>query len=215
MSSRDYEIGGVFAICGKANAGKTTIANILQDKLTKLAAGGVLDKNITVRKVAFADALKEVIAKTFDITVDEIEAIKRDANTCATLGNHTLSVRKLLQRFGTEAMRGTFGDNFWTDYLITNIRGANNIAIIDDCRFVNELDSLDAAFGVDKVCTIMMRYDPDIDSNHPSECGIVTKNDGYFDIVFDNNGHKLNLDSAANKIVEYYMRDFIRLPLIQ
>jgi hypothetical protein len=108
--------------------------------------------------------------------------------------------REFLQRYGTEAHRDIFGQNFWVDYLIPNddperLRAnfANaTIGIISDLRFDNEAERIHELGGV--VWNIE-RNGIERD-DHSSEAGVdpslidcTIKNDGSLGDLYKTVGH--------------------------
>lgn len=111
-ASKIYRI----AICGRAGAGKTTLANALKDEI-KLRT----DKTACI--VGFADKLKDVCKELFGMTTKD---------------------RKLLQDVGT-ALRN-IRNTVWIDYLIDNyVTGNPKPVIVHDVRYENEALRLLAA----------------------------------------------------------------------
>ena len=113
-SSKIYRI----AICGRAGAGKTTLANALSDEI-KLRTG----KAASI--VGFADKLKDVCREIFRMESKD---------------------RELLQGVGT-ALR-SIRDTVWIDYLMDNhVTGKTEPIIVHDVRYENEaLRLLSAGF---------------------------------------------------------------------
>lgn len=99
-------------LAGFAGAGKDTTFDRL------VAIGGEKFERHSV-----ADPLKESIAALFDVTLDQLEAMKRsesahvmlDGGREAPEGSISMSMRKFMQRYGTEAHRDVFGEDFWLD----------------------------------------------------------------------------------------------------
>jgi hypothetical protein len=128
----------IIGLTGKKGSGKDTIATHL------------IESNGFVR-VAFADPLKESVAALFDISRDLIEQLKNDEAALVTLSLYDvdqsyaeLSVREFLQRYGTEAHRGVFGDQFWLDATrgrITRLlEDGYRDLVFTDVRFDNEAE---------------------------------------------------------------------------
>ena len=106
-------------ITGVAGSGKSTVAEYIE-------------KRYGYKEYALGDKLKELtyrLLKTFDVPVNLVDDLY-DVNT-------KCKYRKYLQLIGTECMRGTFGDDFWSEQLNNVIKNENK-AIISDVRFINE-----------------------------------------------------------------------------
>lgn len=55
-------------------------------------------------------------------------------------------IRELLQRFGTEVGRALYGDNFWVDRVVSQIKPGGKY-VISDVRFPNEAQAVHNAGG--------------------------------------------------------------------
>lgn len=116
----------VVLISGKQGSGKSTLADNLVSNLK--------EKGYSVHRTRFAKVLYEMhdaaiaVAKKYDIQAGPKEG-------------------EMLQWLGTEWGRNLKGQNVWVDALKKDLNLAQaagaEIAVIDDCRFENELDFLD------------------------------------------------------------------------
>lgn len=61
-----------------------------------------------------------------------------------TISNYYITIRQLLQTFGTEIIREYFGDNFW---VIRTLLDGKNL-IISDLRFINEYNQIKKENGI-------------------------------------------------------------------
>lgn len=103
-------------ISGKAEAGKTTTANIIISELEKLGLKAV--------KLAYGDEVKETAKKVWGWNGKKDEA-----------GRH------LLQWWGTDVVRAK-RPNYWVESvvrLVDVLDGVVDYVLIDDCRFPNEI----------------------------------------------------------------------------
>jgi hypothetical protein len=144
-------------ISGFKRSGKDTSADYIVSKLPKAV------------KRSFAGPLKQIIADTLGITIEQLEDLK---NTGATFkyGEDEMSFRLLLQRFGTEAMKGVFGDKIWAHLLIDSVKDGE-ITVVSDWRFVEEYSALKDEFN--KVYTIRIHSGDIIEDTHSSEIGLL------------------------------------------
>lgn len=99
----------VLGLAGYAGAGKDTVMERL------IVLGGQ-----RFRRLSIADPLKLAMANLLDMSVEQVETMKRnpDAGVDILDGEATirfLPMRVLLQRMGTEMGRKTFGQHFWLD----------------------------------------------------------------------------------------------------
>jgi hypothetical protein len=113
-------------ICGKAGAGKDTIADHLI-------------KEYGFERISLADPIKRLVKDVFVLDNDTVyDRIKREEPLDQWNG---WSVRKLLQFIGTELFREKIDDEIWVKSLwfrIQNNKEKN--FVISDVRFKNELD---------------------------------------------------------------------------
>jgi hypothetical protein len=130
----------IIAFTGKRGSGKSTAAAYL-----------IKEHEFELR--AFADPLKKSFAALFDIRYHEIEKFKNDPNTFIEirtvdtsyeneyLSGPVMTFREALQRYGTEAHRDIFGEDFWVDLALplppVGFYVGRKI-VIHDCRFLNE-----------------------------------------------------------------------------
>jgi hypothetical protein len=114
-----------------------------------------LVKEHNFERKAFADPLKRSIAALFDIPFFEIDKLKnRDVlvgigeigepeyqQWIQYIGIKGLTFRELLQRYGTEAHRDIFGDNFWVDITLP-VQGfyPGRAIVVTDVRYRNEAE---------------------------------------------------------------------------
>ena len=194
----------IFVLCGRANSGKNALADVLQSKLEILRNTNVIHG--TIGKFAFADPIKEILSTSFSVPIEKIDDLKRSDSETFSIGGEHLTMRQILQRFGSDACQEIFGQTVWADLLCKRIANTD-YPIITDCRFEFEVDVLDKNFGMDQV--FLVKLTSDETSPHLSENDIVKKNDKFFDAVFDNTDHQLDLDAAANRIIELFARDLV------
>ena len=103
---------------------------------------------------------------------------------------HYITIRQLLQVFGTECMRSTFGDNIW---ILSTLKDSSN-KIISDLRFKVEWEAIQKLGGI----TIYIHRNIAKPGNHASEKEL---EDLYinqqFSYVIDNND---SLESLFNNL---------------
>lgn len=138
----------ILGLAGRAGAGKDTVAARMQ----------VLTGRPVVH-ASFAAPLKRSVAALFDMTVESVEQwkladrafIRGDALGGASGMNYpfaeygAMTMREVLQRYGTEAHRDVFGDTFWVDQGIAAVVEAHargDLVVFTDCRFDNEVDAI-------------------------------------------------------------------------
>jgi hypothetical protein len=134
---------------GKIGAGKNEAAKRL-----------ALFSPIPVVEVSYARKLKESVAALFDITLDEIEECKNDESVRVRVGrsewgaSRGMTFREFLQRYGTEAHRDVFGQNFWVDAALPFLGMVpgqfyeDKLYAVTDVRFQNEKERIESLGGV-------------------------------------------------------------------
>ena len=98
-------------------------------------------------RLAFADKIKESLAALFGVSMREIDILKEEGGMFKVESQsfeHSYSWRTFAQRYGTEAHRELFGDNFWVDMTLPFDSGndwwddSKHLVIVTDVRFKNE-----------------------------------------------------------------------------
>jgi hypothetical protein len=122
-------------IKGLAGHGKDTVANIITDYLSPTIA----------TKVSFADPLKEILSIVSGIPKDKIDQSKTD-----TVPEFGMTVRTMLQKIGTDAMRNQVDDEVWIKIAERRIKDIprHKIVIFPDVRFENEMNFIKRNKGV-------------------------------------------------------------------
>jgi len=147
----------ILGLAGLAGSGKTTIADEL------VAAHGF------ERRLSLADPLRVMLAELDPIVGWDPDVGPVRWNDAMTAGYRPArarwpEMRRLLQRLGTEAGRGTLGEDVWVEHLMGRIGPLEDV-VVDDVRFPNEVAAIQAAGGV--VCWVER---PGVEKmGHPSE----------------------------------------------
>lgn len=198
----------IILINGAKRSGKDFTASLLTKKLDR-----TLGKTQTM---SFATPLKQVVADTFGISMEQLEEFKNNHTEydikCMAYPNNqpavnflTTDFRLVLQRFGTEGMKPVFGESVWADITARDakeafIDGAWYV-IVPDFRFNIESETIKAleGFSDTKVVTLKIRND-DIDTSdaHASEREL---DDYEFDYVIDNTGYNPNLGELVDEFI--------------
>ena len=96
------------------------------------------------------------------------------------INDYYLSMRQLLQMYGTEIIRNLFGDKFW---VLRTFAEPGNL-IISDLRFKTEYESVKEKDGI--VIYIDRNLEPGL---HPSEQEVIELlNDNKYDYIIYNDG---------------------------
>lgn len=168
---------------GKAQSGKNYIASCFRREKEK--------QGFAICEIAFADLLKEYVCTLFDISLEELNKLKLEEKPFTKNG---LTMRQLLQRFGTELFRERCDRDFWikavakkivkTDYdyyLITDLRFPNELTVI---RYCADYDTSGCAYKHKVVMVI--NGDTIKSSQHRSEQYVDSMPS---DIVINNTNH--------------------------
>jgi hypothetical protein len=124
---------------GKKRSGKDYFAKMLSAELAKVGK--------TAEVMSFAGPIKEIIAETFDISLEDLDDYKNQARACGI--NHSkmdghefqklTDFRLILQKFGTEAMKKFFGEDVWVRLLSERAyKSKADFIIVPDFRFLTE-----------------------------------------------------------------------------
>lgn len=127
----------LIGLAGYAGAGKDTVAGFLAE------AG--------YQAVAFADPVYEGVL-ALDPLVPVNGQVWRVSDIVDEFGwdrakRSYPEVRRLLQRYGTEAGRGVHGENCWVDAAMRRVGQLGDRVVLTDVRFANEADAVLAAGG--------------------------------------------------------------------
>jgi len=189
----------IILINGPKRSGKDFSAKILQEKLSQ---------NNTTSNMSFADPIKQIIADTFGITLQNLDELK---NSSAPIYidaykryKQISDFRTIIQRFGNEAMKKMFRETVWSDLLLEKaLECGSDYIIVPDFRFF--IENTVVRQSDFKVITLKIRNDDVVNKDaHPSEREL----DEYtFDYVIDNSGYPKDLDK--------YIDSFINQKLIQ
>lgn len=110
--------------------------------------------------------------------------------------DYLLSIRQLMQYFGTETVRKFIGDKTWINSTL-NESNSKNI-IVSDLRFKIELDEIKHRMGK----TIYIKRNSAVPGSHASEREVLELlNENKFDYVIDNNGTLEDLFNNLKKII--------------
>lgn len=152
----------IIALSGYARSGKDEVAKFICE----------LDPTFQIRK--FSGKLKEMASMLTSIPVSMFEdqrfkmaPLGREWWSTNEEGTVPMTVRDLLQRLGTDAIRDGLHPNAWVNALMSEYRWQN--WVITDCRFPNEAQAVKDNGGV------VVRIDrPGVGpiNGHPSETAL-------------------------------------------
>ncbi|NBU33444.1 hypothetical protein EB118_12435 [bacterium] len=152
----------ILAFSGRKQSGKSTAADYVVSLIN--------NKDITYKIYNFADPLKkDICMNILGLTYDQCYGTDENKNTLTDLvwDDKQLTAREAMEIIGTSIFR-KLKNNVWIDATINKIKQDNlDIAIIPDCRFPNEVDSIKAYGGH----VIRLALDP-FNSNAPAEIAL-------------------------------------------
>lgn len=187
----------ILLINGLPRSGKDTMADYLVE-------------NYGYTKFSFADEMKNIMCRLFDIDRDTLDRYKNNPDEVKVIieENKTLSditnFRTLLQRFGNEAMKPSFGDRVWADLTYKLIMECpNDKIVVPDFRFMCEyIPSFD--YELDTVLILDDRPLPT--EGHASDVELY-KNCFPFRVMLNNNKDERffeEIDMYMKYLTEYY-----------
>lgn len=177
----------LIGVTGKARSGKDTVATIL------------VEEHGFVR-TAFADPLKQAAAILFDWPPELAfsDSIKEHLSPF-----WNMTGREIMQKFGTEAMRGTFGEDFWVKRWVTEYArlSPKHSIVVSDVRTETEAKAIR---GLGGIILHIVRKGAGLsgaEGQHSSEAGIKFDSEG--DLWVNNNGTMAELESEMNRIIAF------------
>lgn len=203
---QDKTIKHVIGITGPKRSGKDTSASYIHDMFG-------------YEVLSFAEPMKNILCTTFGITLETLDYIKNNTDVCTVdcmeyIGEdltgqadyHTkfsTDMRKILQRFGTDAMKKYFGEDVWANKLVHSaLHWDMDTVVISDLRYMNEYQCLKEY--AENLTIIRLHKDDTEGDNHSSE-------QEYKQIPSDydisNNGTVQELYNKLNKILAETTKD--------
>lgn len=118
----------IIGLLGPAGAGKSSVAEFLEQEYG-------------VERYSLAAPLKEIARRTLDFT--EAQVYGTQAEKEAVDPRYGFSPRWFLQRLGTEGIRHVLSADVWVKLCLDRIKaGTPAVAVIEDVRFINEVDAI-------------------------------------------------------------------------
>lgn len=173
----------IITLSGKAHAGKDLCAEIITQYL--------IDKDIRVFRLAYADYLKVLAKRNFGYDDNDKE-----------------NGRTILQTFGTEIVREIEPD-FWIHTTMSTIdllKGVYDVFIITDARFDNELQPYPWRIGYPIFNAYVNRGSiDDVSEEHKKHASESMSNNpdlSKFHYIIDNNGTVDDLSVVCSKMID-------------
>lgn len=182
----------IIGISGQLGSGKDAASDFIKEWAS--------ENGVSFQRQGWADKLKVSAARALgfegdiDQCVEFCNMLKTNGeittyDESVGLGIISITGRKFLQLYGTEAHREVFADNFWVDALLPQTGERLlwdqdiELAVIPDTRFPNEADRIHYHDG-----ELWQVHRPELDDKrdaHASELGFSSD---YIDIYIENNG---------------------------
>jgi len=139
--------------------------------------------DMPAQQISFASKLKASVAALLDVDVADFDQWKNDpdAKLYLAIGYETFeetvkgtvleqpkitrefTFREILQRYGTEAHRDVFGQDFWVDQALDAATDPSVLYYVTDVRFDNEVEGIKARGG--EVVQILTGREPEIEES--------------------------------------------------
>jgi hypothetical protein len=184
----------IIAFAGRKQSGKTTCSEFVKTIFNNHLIGVTNIYN-------FADPLKQNICiDILGLTHNQCYGSDDNKNELVDCywDNHQLSAREVMQIVGTDIFR-TMKQNVWSDAIINKInKDKPDVAIIADCRFPNEVNTVKRSGG----WVIKLTRNPH-NSYHASEMALDPNqyDPTNFDLIIDN--ENMSILEQNNKIIEF------------
>lgn len=196
----------IILINGKKRSGKDYLAFTLKTLIEETVLPKSLNKRVGIYR--FADRLKEIMCTTLNIDLETLDDYKNKEEDVMINGKNVTNVRKILQTFGTDAMKPIFGNDIWVELLYNEIKSSNcskdkstSTSIISDWRYMNEYEYLKNQKDCEIIKIRVINRDILNIDKHSSENEL---NDMEFDYEVDNTGYKLSKEKL-NDLVKKIM----------
>jgi hypothetical protein len=165
----------------------------------------------------FADAIKDICINLFGLSYEQVYGLDSNKNSLTDImwenmpgvelpnKKGPMTARELMQHFGTDIMRKIRND-VWIENCMSRINyDQSPIAVISDCRYINEVEAVKKAGGV---VIYLTRFDSA--SSHSSENDLNDYKE--FDAVIDNKDMSISqlCDQFLNIIVDMGITKKIR-----
>jgi len=193
-------MSSLIGISGKIGSGKDTAAEIIQHltnpmKLDmfpyevkkfagKLKTIASILTGIPVEKFEDQEFKKQYLGEDWNYQIDKFNPIQK------------MTVRELLQKLGTDALRDGLHTNVWVNALLADYNENSNW-LVTDTRFPNEAKAIKDLGGV----VLRIERSTCQLGTHPSETAL---DDYTFDYVIHNNGSKEDLEKELVKFLDWY-----------
>jgi hypothetical protein len=181
----------IILVNGLPRAGKDTFADYMVQKYNFV-------------KFSFADELKDIVCRTFDISREDLDYFKNDQiELCYNNGGRyeeLINFRDLLRRFGTEGMKPAFGDSVWADVLYRKIeQSKHKNIIVPDFRFLCEYKNLD------NIKTVLVQDERELPiEGHASDVELYQNNFKFNYVLYNNKDESFfkEIDNLTKELIK-------------
>ena len=192
----------IIGINGKMGSGKDTVAEIINKLLITNGETPFENKKFAGKLKTIASILTGIPVEKFEdqefkksLLAPEWGTVKENSLNSITpfndtKFNHLMSVRELLQKLGTEAMRDGLHTNVWVNALFADYKLTKPNWIITDMRFPNEMEAVKDRGGL----TIRITRPDSAKESHISETAL---DDAKFNYEILNDG---TLEDLVKKV---------------
>lgn len=179
----------IIAVSGRAQSGKDTFALLLNEILRE-------EGKEEYKVLKFASALKKIASILLGVEESMFEDADFKNSVLGPEWNH-MTVRTLLRKLGTEAVRNNICENAWINCLADTIKNAESNVIITDLRFPNEAEYIKSEGGIIVNIVTPLSFKP---SEHSSEIDLE------FKLVDEYIGNFGSLHAYKDLIYGFYKR---------
>ena len=161
----------VIAFLGCAGSGKTTAAKYLVEKYN-------------FKKISFAEPIKKLAKHVMSFSDDQLYGTIEEKEEVDS--RYGMSPIEFLQSLG-EGARKEINEDIWTNVALDRIiSSGEKLVVIDDCRYISEVESL---FNDKRIISVIIKLicldsTSNRDKNHPSESQVnQVPNDLLYEII--------------------------------
>lgn len=196
----------IVAFAGKKQSGKTSSCVFVKHAFLATHHNGISGTDTAECTIYnFADPLKQMCIDILGFTHQQCYGTDDNKNEKVNCfwpdSKNQMTSREVLQYIGTDIFRA-IQTNVWADATIRKIqKNKNQLSLIADCRFPNEVDAIKNAGG------IVIKLNRDLyQSSHISENALEDNvyDQSNFDLIIDNSSMTEN---AKNNLILNYLKD--------
>lgn len=199
----------IISVSGKIGSGKDTVAKIIQEHTPyhnwevkkfagKLKVIATILTGIPIEKFEDQEFKHTILGPEWDYyhNTEKTQIVDGIAQNAKEL--RYMTVRDLLQKLGTEAMRMGLHEDTWVNALMSDYNAEESNWIITDTRFPNEMKAVESRKGI-KI-KVVRDSGNTIGTTHPSETAL---NDySNWDYIIDNTGSIEDLQKKVKEILD-------------